>query len=117
MNIIEKRKGQLKWLGLALIIIGLLAVAGGIVMLVFSVAEKIKVVMLVCGILLIIFGIVGGLIGIPFVWTASAIKATNGSIAEDNLGKGTVNMHKCENCGAEIEDGKTICAKCEENLR
>jgi len=114
MNIIEKRKGQLKGLGIALLVLGGLALVGGILM---SVLGAPNVLLIVFGVLLALAGIAGGVVGVIFTWTACAVKATKGSIAEDNLGKGTVNMHKCSNCGEEIPADKTICEKCEENLK
>ncbi len=118
MNIIEKRKGQLKMLGIMIIILSSLMAIGGIVMVsLCGISGKLNIALLVVGILLIFMGLVLLGFGIVFGWVSSAVKATKGSIAQDNLGKGTVNMHKCENCGAEVEAGTKICAKCEENLK
>ncbi len=118
MNIIEKRKGQLKGLGIIILALSvILSVVGVVLLLTCAMGGKLSIVKLVLGILFLIIGIAGLFLGVVFTWVASAVKATNGSIAEDNLGKGTVNMHKCENCGAEVEEGVKICAKCEENLK
>ena len=114
MNIIEKRKNQLKWLGLGLIILSVLMLVGGIVLTALSHGN---VLMIVFGVLLIVLSLIGAGFGIAFAWIASALKATAGSLAEGNLGIGTANMHKCTNCGAEVAVGQTICAKCEENLK
>lgn len=113
MNIIEKRKGQLKGLGLATLILGALMLVGGVLMLCLGSGAG----MIIGGIILAVIGLVGVVGGIVFTWISNAVVATHGSIAEGNLGKGTVNMHKCENCGAEVEEGVKICAKCEENLK
>ena len=113
MNIIEKRKGQLKGLGLVVLILGALMLVGGVLMLCLGSGAG----MIIGGILLAVLGLVGVIGGIFFTWISNAVVATHGSIAEGNLGKGTVNMHKCENCGAEVEEGVKICAKCEENLK
>ena len=91
-----------------------LSLVGGIVMLALA---KNSVGLIIGGVLLLVVGVVGVICGVVFTWTASAVKATHGSIAEDNLGKGTVNMHKCSNCGVEIPAERTICEKCEENLK
>ena len=64
-----------------------------------------------------VIGVVGLGFGVNFTWVASALVATKGSVAEDNLGKGTVNMNKCSNCGAEIKKGEDLCDKCKENLK
>lgn len=114
MNMIEKRKGQLKGFGIILLILSALALAGGVVMIVLGGANG---WLIIGGVILAVLGIAGLVIGVIFTWTACAVKATHGSIAEDNLAIGTVNMHKCENCGAAVEEGVTICKKCEENLK
>lgn len=118
MNIIEKRKGQLKFVGILVLALSvILAVTGVVLILTSGIGEDLSVVKLVFGIILTVLGVAGLAVGIIFSCVAGAVKATHGSIAEDNLGKGTVNMNKCENCGAEVEVGKKICAKCEENLK
>ena len=118
MNIIEKRKTQLKIVGAIILALGvILAVVGVVLTLTSGIGKDLSVVNLVIGIILLVLGIAGIALGVAFSWVASAVKATKGSIAEDNLGKGTVNMNKCENCGAEVEAGVKICAQCEENLK
>ena len=114
MNIIEKRKSQLKWIGIALLILSGLMLVGGILLAVLAYGSALKIVF---GVLLIVLAVIGLGAGICVVWMASALKATQGNIAEGNLGVGTVNMHKCTNCGAQVEAGQTICAQCEENLK
>lgn len=116
-NLIEKRKGQLTAIGAIAIALGVILAVVGVVLTLTSFDGKLSVVKLVIGIILLLVGLAGLALGVYVTWVASAVKATHGSIAEDNLGKGTVNMHKCENCGAEVEAGQTICAKCEENLK
>ncbi len=117
-NLIEKRKGQLQFIGAIVLALGvILAVTGVVLFLTCGIGKDLNVIKLVFGILLLILGIAGIACGVVFSWTANAVKATKGSIAEDNLGKGTVNMNKCDNCGAEVEEGVKICKKCEENLK
>ncbi|MBQ9795917.1 MAG: hypothetical protein IJW36_03055 [Clostridia bacterium] len=117
-NLIEKRKSQLQFVGVVILALGvILAVTGVVLLLTCGIGKDLSVLKLVFGIILLVVGIAGLAIGVIFSWTGKAVVATKGSIAEDNLGKGTVNMNKCENCGAEIEAGKTICDKCEENLK
>ena len=117
MNKIEKGKANLKTLGIILLAISVLTLVGGILLIVFAFGLKLNVLRLIFGILTLLFSIPCLYVGIHFTWVASSLKATKGSIAEDNLAKGTVNMKKCTNCGAEVEEGKNICAKCEENLK
>ena len=114
MNTIEKRKKQLAGLGIAGGIIGILSIVGGAVMLALNTD---KILFLIGGILLLILGLAGIVLGVFLYLMSRAVVATHGSIAEENLGKGTVNMHKCTNCGAEIPAERTICKNCEENLK
>ena len=116
-NLIEKRKGQLTALGALAIALGVILAVVGVVLTLTSFEGNLNVVKLVIGIVLLVIGIAGLVLGVSLSWIASSVKATHGSIAEDNLGIGTVNMHKCENCGAQVEAGVKICAKCEENLK
>ena len=118
MNLIEKRKSQFKFISAIIIALGVILAATGVVLTINSgIGEDLSVIKLVFGIILIVLGVAGLALGVYFSIIASAVKATKGSIAEDNLAKGTVNMHKCENCGAEVAEGVKICAKCEENLK
>ena len=118
MNIIEKRKSQLKFVGAIILAIAVIIAVVGVVLILNSVIGKdLSVLKLIFGIILIIVGVAGIALGVSLSWVGSSVKATKGSIVEDNLGKGTVNMNKCQNCGAEVEKGKNICSKCEENLK
>ena len=118
MNTIEKRKTQLKIIGAIILALSvILAVVGVVLTLTSGIGKDLNVVKLIVGIVLLVLGIAGISLGVALSWIAAAVKATQGSIAEENLGKGTVNMNKCENCGAEVEAGVKICATCEENLK
>lgn len=118
MNVIERRKSQLKLIGIIILVLGVVLGVAGVIMLVTSgKGVDLSIIKLVFGILLSFIGVSGLGLGIYLLLIANALTATKGSIAEENLGKGTVNMHKCENCGAEVEAGQKICAKCEENLK
>jgi len=123
MNRIELGKKQLIWLSIIIMVVGAGIIVGGI-FLVISGANGIDALEAVASIVLKILGgaflICGGLIilsiGIVMVWTGGVLKATKGSIAEDNLGKGTVNMLKCPKCGCEIKAGETFCGSCGDAL-
>ena len=118
MNVIEKRKSQLKMISIIGLVVGLiLSVVGVILLSTSGIGKDLSVIKLVFGILLILLGVFGVGLAIYLIWISNALIATKGSVAEDNLGEGTVNMNKCENCGAEVEPGVKICAKCEENLK
>ena len=118
MNIIEKRKNQLGFISAIIIAISVILGVVGIILIVNAVGTDLIVSKLVWGIVLAVLGLIGLGFGIFFSIINSSLKATQGNIAEDNsIAKKTVNMNKCQNCGAEVEAGKTICAKCEENLK
>lgn len=118
MNRIEKGKSQLSSLGIVCLALGvILSVIGVVLALTCKISGSLNIVKLVVGIVLLVIGIVGLGFGVNFTWVASALKATKGSIAEDNLGKGTVNMNKCSNCGAEVKKDGELCEKCKENLK
>lgn len=118
MNIIEKRKSQLKFVGAIILALGVIFAVTGVILIVnCGFGKDLSVLKLVFGIILSVLGLAGLGLGISFTWIASSVKATQGSISEEILGKGTVNMHKCENCGAEVEAGTKLCAQCEENLK
>lgn len=65
---------------------------------------------------LYVLALAGIILGIVFVWTGSVLKATKGSLKEDNLAIGTANMEKCPNCGSEVKAEDTHCGNCGANL-
>ena len=118
MNIIEKRKKQLKlFAGIVLFLATACAIVGLALLITCKPASGLSVAKLVVGIILMVLALFGFGFGIFFMCMANSVQATKGSIAEENLGHGTVNMHKCSNCGAEVKKGEDICAKCKENLK
>lgn len=123
MNRIEKGKKWLVGISITIIVLSLVFQGVGIMLTVFGgkglATASVKagaIVELVIGIIMILLGLVGVGFGIAFTWTGAALKATNGSVAEDNLGKGTVNMKKCPYCGTEIAGEETFCANCGNSL-
>ena len=123
MNRIERNKKVLVGLSIGIIVLGLIFQGVGIMLTVFggrglaqTGAKAGAIIELVFGIIMILLGLVGVCFGIVTTWTGSALKATQGSIAEDNLGKGTVNMNKCQICGTEISGDETFCPNCGNSL-
>ena len=123
MNRIERNKKALIGLSIGIIVLGVIFQAVGIMLTVFggrglaqTGAKAGAIVELVFGIIMILLGPVGVCFGIVTTWTGSALKATQGSIAEDNLGKGTVNMRKCQICGEEISGDDSFCPVCGNSL-
>lgn len=119
MNKIEKNKKTLVGLSIGITVIGVIALIVGIILAVFGgkglggTGSKVgSIIELIFGIILILGGIVGAIVGVIFAWTGSSLKATQGSIAEENLAKGTVNMKKCVICGSEISGDEQFCSQC-----
>ncbi len=126
-NAIEKQKNGLIGLGIAVLVFGMIAIAGGIVLTIFGstelgnkgVSSASGWIMLVLGIILIILSLVALICGIRVIWIASALKATRGSIAEGNIPKecGTPNGIKCPKCGATNTPDVTECQVCHSPLK
>ena len=117
MNSIQKQKGWLVCLSIAVLALGIAALVVGIVLLVSgipaipAVAGILKVVF---GGVLIIFGLAGIPLGVRWAWVGLALNATKGSIKQGNIAKegGTVNMKKCDKCGTERKEGEEVCSNC-----
>lgn len=117
MNSIQKQKGALIGVGIALIILSILSAVFGIILIVSgssNLGVASGIIKLVFGIILVLLTFALCPAGIKCVWVGSALKATQGSIKQSNIAKegGTVNMKKCDKCGTEIKDGETVCSNC-----
>ena len=121
-NKIEKQKHALVGFSVAGAIIGALALAGGIVLLVFgirNISERlvVAIIEMVIGVLCIIGGGYFSIVGTYVMLVGASVKATKGSIAEGNIAKaGTVNMLKCKNCGSEVHEDDKVCGNCGHSL-
>lgn len=102
MNKIEKGKKGLSVFGIVLIVLAVTFGVLGVLGVVFG-ALKINVPFIVGGVVGLILSAFCIIYGITFVWTASALVATKGSIAEENLGVGTINQEKCQKCGMSLD--------------
>ena len=122
MNKIEKSKKAVIWIGVACFLLAIAGIVSGIWVMVSSI-KQISDGVSVGG----IFGIIAGVIlcimafgliwvGIYFTWVGSAVKATHGSIKDDDLCQGTVNMKKCAVCGSEVSAEDKICGNCGNTL-
>ena len=118
MNLLEKRKKQLIALSVIVLVLSFLAFAGAVVLIIFGAINLAKAsyvagaIELVFGVILFFLSNAGLIFGITFTWTGSSLKALHGSIQEDNLAIGTVNMKKCRNCGTELEGDEKVCPNC-----
>ena len=102
MNKIEKGKRGLSAFGIVLIVLAVIFGVLGVLGVVFG-SLKINVWLIVGGVIGLILSAFAIIYGVTFAWTASALVATKGNIAEDNLGIGTVNQEKCQKCGMPLD--------------
>lgn len=120
MNKNEKQKTILIVAAIIIILLGVAALIGGIVMMVSNANQLAKtdeklalnIIMIILGALLGIFGLFGLSFGFYWAIVGGAVKATNGSIAETNLGVGTVNGNKCPKCGCTNTPDAIKCGNC-----
>ena len=117
MNKLAKNKKSLIIVSIIIMLASLLLVGGSIALIVYGakvIAEKLLIglVLIIVGSLLGIFFASGIVLGVVFFFTGKSLVALNGSIAEDNLGIGTVNMVKCQNCGEAVDPKDQFCGKC-----
>ena len=115
MNKIEKSKTALLVLSIIFLVASVLLLVFGIILLAGSLsAEKIKVVEMIFGIICILAFVPFVVLGIYGLFVGTALKATKGSIAQGNLGMGTVNASLCKKCGNQL-NGESFCPKCGES--
>ncbi len=124
MNSIQKKKGALIGLAIAVLVIGLGAFVGGVLLVVFGALDLVNQawigggLKLGFGLLLTILGVIGVGWGIRYIWVGSALKATKGAIAEENLAKDAAgkNIKKCPHCGCTNSAENTVCSNCQKPL-
>ena len=117
-NIIEKQKGWLLAIAIALIVLGALAIAGGITLIFMGTVHSslaIKLIEIIGGSLLILLGLGGIVYGIIMLFTGIALKATKETIKEENLAK-KPNEVICPKCGFSNKENTEVCTHCGEKL-
>ncbi len=114
LNKIQKGKRTLIAFGIIAIILGALSAVGAVFCTIYSNARW---WMIAISAVLYLIAILGLIVGITFVWTASAMKATLGNLKELNIPllNGTLNITKCPNCGTEIDKNDKFCPNCGKN--
>ena len=120
MNSIEKKKTALIALAIVVLVLGLAASAGGVVLAIFGALDLMKEIWVAgglklgFGILLAILGVLGLAWGIRYIWVGSVIKATKGPIADENLAKDAPgqNVKKCPKCGCTNSAENATCSNC-----
>lgn len=115
----ESRYGrdELFALSIVIMILALAFAIGGVVLIVkgcLASGALATTWKLIVGILLAIFGLLGGGLGIIMMFTAmSMIKVVNGNVKDvGNSGKGTANAMLCAKCGAELDEKDEVCSNC-----
>ena len=112
MNIIKKQKNFLIGIGIFAMVASILLLVFGILLLVRGIVNT-TIAKLIIGPIMILLSAPIFVFGFKAIFVASALKAVDGSLKQDNLAKaGTINMKKCDKCGTEILDGETVCSNC-----
>ena len=111
LNKIQKGKRNLIFLGVLLLVLSALCIVGAVLC---SVGGNGRWWMYVIAAVLFVIGLLGVVISITFIWTACAMKATKGNLMEGNipLKNGTLNTHRCVNCGANLQGDDEFCPEC-----
>lgn len=111
LNKIQKGKRNLIIFGVVILVLTVLCIVGAVLCTLNSEARW---WMIVISAVLYVLGIFGILIGITFVWTGAAMKATLGNLKEGNipLENGTLNTNRCKNCGANLKENDEFCPEC-----
>ena len=118
LNNIEKKRSALRALGIISLIFGLGAVVGGIFMIISGVTnigtsnQTTGIILLVFCIILAILSVLAVIWGVYATWVGFSIKATRGTIAEDDEAKGSQNTKRCPKCGAINTANSTECQVC-----
>ncbi len=108
---------ELLVVALVLLLVSLIALAGGVALIVNG-AMSGKVVQIVwkviVGIILIILGGSIGWVAILMFFTAKdMMKNEQGNLKDEtNSAIGTANVNKCDKCGRELSEGSTFCVNC-----
>ena len=115
----EKRydKGHLMILGLIIFAISLAMLVGGVALIVRgAIIAKASAIIwrAIVGGILSLLGLTFGWIAIMIMITAgSMIKVKDGNVSDvGNSAMGTVNVNKCPNCGAKLDEDAEFCTTC-----
>lgn len=115
----EKRydKGHLTILGLAILLLSIAGLVGGVILFVKGCAISgvwATIWRIAIGSGLAVLGIAFGWVAIMLLSTAnSMIKVKDGNVSDvGNSAVGTVNINKCSKCGEKLEDEAEFCHKC-----
>ncbi len=114
-NKIEKQKGVLVGFGIFALVAALASLIIAIVLLVTMAGKEGSslILHLVFGIILILLGGFLAVVGIRIVWIGGALKATHGSLAQENLAhEKNATTKICPKCGCTNSADATECTSC-----
>lgn len=111
LNKIQKGKRNLILLGVIIAIITVLSLIGAVLCTIGAVGRW---WMFIIAAVLYVIGVIGLILSVTFIWTACAMKATLGNLMEGNipLENGTLNTHRCANCGTNLAGDDEFCPEC-----
>lgn len=113
-------KKQLTIVSVIIFVLSVIALVGGIALLVRGIIvdgvfAKVWRIILAC--VLIFFGVVCGYASfMAFFTSMSMLKNKSMNVKDGNRAKGTLNVLKCDKCGHEVEEGAEFCKNCGESL-
>lgn len=122
MNSVKKQKTALTIITIIMIVAAIGLLVGGIVLLISGatgLSDKNNggaIAKLVFGIIMAIISIPLGIAGFRFFFVSMAVKATNGTIAQDNSLAMKKNNKVCPKCGATNTPNVDTCQSCGEKL-
>lgn len=121
MNKLVRGKTSLIIVSVAMIFISLLCTAGSVGLIIWG-ANLVKtsiiwaIILMAIGSIFALTFLTGVIYGFILYFTGKSLVAMNGSVAEDNLAMGTVNMIKCASCGNAVKTDEKFCSKCGKSL-
>ncbi len=124
MNKVKKNKKIYTIIAAIILVLGVGALVGSVFTLIsgiskFSIEGQLvsAIIVTIVGVLLVLLGGFLVVLGIYHLWIASALKATDGNIAEGNdLANKTLNSKKCPKCGCTNTGDVHVCQCCGEKL-
>lgn len=113
-------KKQLIIVSSIILIVGLIALIGGIALFVRGVTISgvfSKIWRIVLAVVLVFLGGVLSYASIMALFTSMGmLKNDSMNVKDGNRAKGTLNVLKCDKCGYEVEEGAEFCKNCGESL-
>ena len=114
-NKIEKQKGVVIGFGVLALVLALVSFIFGIVLLATMAGKEgaSLVLHIAFGIILVLLGLFLIVVGVRIVWIGGALKATHGSLAQENLAhEKNATTKICPKCGCTNGADSTECTSC-----